>query len=300
MKRLIQVLLLWTILSSPAWGRADVTSFRHPSASFTDYRDHLRKSLNRRSPVDLIGLRLRNEELPSQLQNEIRSALEKSAQAPESSSEVFENLYRILEREPRTSAVLEAMIMVLERIQPTGAEAQASVMERMNVLKGARRSRSSLKPSLLHEEIQARLRVLRAKAGGEDLEVFVNGLPFSSGDDLRPSDRAQWLFVSSQWRPRMLEGTWGEISGRLDQPFENWVTGTCQDPVISDLSIGNGNSEAYFGPACEGAAALSGISPFPPAPVRPSFTKPLVWTAVAAGLTWIALSASGKKIRIQR
>ncbi len=298
-----KILLLTLLLSFQAG--ADTVLLRAPGVALQKYNSALKSSVSKITPMSMLEQRLQMDELSPSLRKKLDATLAQVAQRPERSSEEFEKLYLQLEQEPRSAAVRDAMRMVLERLKSAATNSSLEwIQPRLSLLQATQSDQRQNTPSLLQNEIQARLRVLLTLAGGEDLELYWNGIKWNSSLLITPDQNSQWLFVSSQWQPRLFKGTWSQISNRLNEEFLDWVMGTCETPqfrtVIANPAV---TAQALFPDDCltgeEGLSKLGKNVDFGAQSKSRFFTRPIFWGAgiLAAGLVFLSLS--GNRIRIQ-
>ena len=287
---------------------AQTTLFRSPDASFEKYQSLIAGSTFRITPMDQLEKRLDQDELPSFLQHELDQTLQNVAQSPEKANEQFESFYSKLEAEPRSTAIRETMMMVLERIQPGASiESQLGLQKKMEVLRKSNKPSHDLRlqSSLVQKEILEKIQWLKRLPGGQDLTIFWNGLRWNENLPVEADQSSQWIFLSSQWRARILTGTWTDVAGQIQNGFQDWVTGSCAEPRYSDLLVvGSAQREALYSSDClaNGETSKSQISQpsLEKIETPPLSLKPWIIGAAVVGVGLMLLSLSGKKIQIQR
>jgi hypothetical protein len=281
--------------------QAQTVLFRQPGTSIESYQEAVRGSLSRVTPMDLLQMRLEREELPAALQSELDKTLLAVSKNPQKASELFESFYKKLEQEPRSAAIRETMKSVLERLSETANERNAEALrERRIELEGQTPSKWN-SPTLAQKEVQEKLRLLRSQPGGEDLVLFINGRRWNESQDVPNNSSSQWIFISSQWRPRMISGNWSRVSQELQEGFRDWIGADCESSGPPALFAGTAQTEVFANENCQksGADQVSGTL----SASRPLFaekSKALLWGAAALAVIVVGLSMSGKKIQIQR
>ena len=281
--------------------------FRNSEASFEKYQSLIAGSTDRMTPMDQLERRLEQEELPSFLQKELDLTLQLVAQNPESANEAFERLYEKLDIEPRSAAIRETMALLIDRMLPSAnSESKKRLQKKLETLQIAPHENHDLRrqSTLVQKEIAEKIQIMKQFPGGQDFTVFWNGIRWTESLPIEADQVSQWIFISSQWKSRILTGTWSEVSAQIQNNFQDWVKGHCSEPRYQDiLIVGAGQRETLFGSDCiaNGETKKSEFD-------QPSLSqngsqensiKPWIWGALAIGLGLTILSLSGKKIQFQ-
>ncbi|MFN7729488.1 MAG: hypothetical protein ACK5P7_10065 [Bdellovibrio sp.] len=302
MKNAVKMFLCLTCICSQSF--AQTTVFRAPGSSYPKYREAMLGNSFRLSPQDLMAARLKAADLPSDLRLKLDRVLLRVSEVPSETVQEYQSFLLMAQHEPCTLAVRETMKSVLEKlVQLTEGPARQDYLRQLATLSktdGPVRGWNQ-NPTLLQSEIKASMGRLQALPGGEDAMIFWNGVKWSEQLPLQATDQGQWILISSQWKPRIIYGTWAEAQVQLHSESQNWVAGTCESPDIRDFGFAPNDKMAFFDFSCQGTGLTQ-------APIyhdtsvtsQTSFNtkKTLLWTAVAVGLGFLALSASGKKLRI--
>lgn len=309
MKTSIHLLVSVTAIFFAQAADAQNVLFRHATAPYEKYRAALMESSFRSSPADELEKRLQADELPPRLQEDLDATLARAAAEPSNSAALFQALYKRLEQEPRSAAVRETMSSILERVIPlANSEARGSLENQLAVFKKMQDPGRDLRlqNSLVQKEIQGLLRKLQSQPGGEDVVLFWNGMRWNERLPVDAGTRSQWILLSSRWKPRLFSGGWSEVSGKIDSGFQDWVSGTCADPIYTDAAfVADSRREALFDRDC--IAEKTNFLPTTRSPIETSSRswispewKPVLWTGAIAAGALILLSASGKKLQLRR
>lgn len=303
MKKTICLGLAVSMLSSTSL--AQLTVYRAPGADIRQYRESITGNSFRITPVDVMASRLKAADLPAELQLKLDEALTLAAQTPDRAREAYKSVLVLAIQGPRTLAVRETMKALLGRLIPMVPADEADVYRQQKVslekIEGGAASEWTQKPTLTQQEIKTWLTQLKSKPGGEDAALFFNGVLWNERWDLNAQDTGQWIVLSSQWKPKLFEGTWAEFLMQPAQEPVNWVKGSCDQPEIQDLGFAPREKMAFFDFKCQGEGlSQAPIYHDPAIESRSRFDgkKTLMWTVIAVGLGMLALSASGKKLRI--
>lgn len=303
MKKTICWLVVLSLFSSSTW--AQMTVYRAPGADLKMYRESLAGNSFRITPMDVMVSRLKAADLPTEVQLKLDEALHLASQKPSQTREAYEAVLTLASQGPRTLAVRETMKALLSRLIPMAAPNESEAYRQLKMSLEKVEAASALdwtpKRTLTQQEIKTWLVQLKAKSGGEDAVLFFNGVVWNERWDLNAQDTGQWIVLSSQWKPRILSGTWAEFLMQLPAETANWVTGVCGQPDIQDLGFAPGEKMAFFDFKCQGESLAQAPVYHDPAIASQSHfdgKKTLLWTALALGLGALALSASGKKLRI--
>lgn len=281
--------------------------FRHASAKFESYRNLLRESSFRTTPMEELEKRLRTEELSDRQQRDLDETLARVAADPTQAAAGFSDLYSRFQQDPRSMAMRETLRSLLERlIEVTNAQNRLQLkeeLENLSIKPGT--DGLSFKISVSQKEVSAKLRRLRSLPGGEDAVLFWNGFRWNEQLPIKTGVRGQWILLSSQWKARLMNGTWSEVSGQIDEGFRDWVSGTCAEPVYQDVAfVSESRREAVFEDDCLPAKEQHYGTPASPLETRSNRAatdwKPLIWTGAATVAVLALLSVSGKKLQIRR